>query len=186
MPESTPSAPTPDVQQEKPLVKALEQPSGSTMTGSLKTALIIVIILVAGTLSGWGVSALTKGKSSLGVGTPLKSSDQAAQAGVKVGDIVGVPDEKSFKDSAEGVLVAGGAEGEGSHHILRVGGPSQNVYLTSSVVDLDLFVGDKVQVWGETFSAQKAGWLMDVGRVKVQELNSTPPFQEELGTTAVE
>jgi hypothetical protein len=32
-----------------------------------------------------------------------------------------------------------------------------------------------VKVWGETFKGQKAGWLMDVGRVKVMEVNAQPP-----------
>jgi hypothetical protein len=37
------------------------------------------------------------------------------------------------------------------------------------LVDLDRFVNHKVTVWGETFAAQKVGWLMDVGAVKVLE-----------------
>jgi hypothetical protein len=40
--------------------------------------------------------------------------------------------------------------------------------MTSSVVDLSLVLDKKVKVWGETQAAQKAGWLMDVGRVEVQ------------------
>ena len=60
---------------------------------------------------------------------------------------------------------------------MRPGGESQNVYLTSSVVDLDLFVDHKIRIWGETFSAQKAGWLMDVGRVEVIELNVEKPSE---------
>ena len=47
------------------------------------------------------------------------------------------------------------------------GDASQNVYLTSSVIDLSKYTGKKVQVWGETFQGQKAGWLMDVGRIKL-------------------
>jgi hypothetical protein len=43
---------------------------------------------------------------------------------------------------------------------------------------MSLFVGHKITVWGETFSAQKAGWLMDVGRVQIIELNAKPPFEE--------
>lgn len=159
-------------------MKSLEAKSEQSLKKPMTTALIIVGILLAGAASGWGVAKFKGSSSLVGGGAPLKSSEQAAQTGVKAGDIVGVPDEKSFKDDAEGVLVAGGTEGEGSHHLLRPGGPSQNVYLTSSIVDLDLFAGHKVHVWGETFSAQKAGWLMDVGRVKVLELNSTPPFEE--------
>jgi hypothetical protein len=46
--------------------------------------------------------------------------------------------------------------------------------VTSSVVDLDLLVGDRVTIWGETNQGKKAGWLMDVGRLKVQELNAAP------------
>ena len=58
-------------------------------------------------------------------------------------------------------------EDEGQYHIERPGGVSQNVYLTSTTVDLSQFIGKKIRVWGETFSAQKAGWLMDVGLVEV-------------------
>ena len=78
-------------------------------------------------------------------------------------------DEKTFKDTAEGTLQEGGISGEGTHHLVRPGGDSQNVYLTSTVIDLQSFVGKKVQVWGQTVSARKAGWLMDVGKVKVLE-----------------
>lgn len=70
-------------------------------------------------------------------------------------------------DSATGVVEKGGVDGEGTHKLLREGGASQNVYLTSSVLDLDQFIGLKIQVWGETQKAQKAGWLMDVIKVKI-------------------
>jgi len=53
--------------------------------------------------------------------------------------------------------------------LIRPGGDSQNVYLTSTVIDLESFVGKKVEVWGETIGAREAGWLMDVGKVKVTE-----------------
>ena len=92
-----------------------------------------------------------------------------------MGDTFGSKDDSTFKDSAEGVLLVGGVNGEGSYHVVREGGESQNVYLTSSVVDLGLFVNHKVVVRGETFKAQKAGWLMDVGQVKVLELNAQLP-----------
>ncbi len=79
----------------------------------------------------------------------------------------GIADKKTFKDQAEGILKEGGINGEGNFHLERPGGESQNVYLTSSVVDLSLYVGKKVRVWGETFKGEKAGWLMDVGLVEV-------------------
>jgi hypothetical protein len=79
---------------------------------------------------------------------------------------VGSTDTKTFKDSAEGVIEAGGANGEGSHKLIREGGPSQTAYLISSVVDLDEFVGKKVKVWGQTMAAKKVSWLMDVGSIE--------------------
>jgi hypothetical protein len=66
-------------------------------------------------------------------------------------------------------LEEGGIDGEGTHHLVRDGGPSKSVYLTSTVIDLDSFAGKKVKVWGETISARKAGWLMDVGKIKIIE-----------------
>lgn len=101
---------------------------------------------------------------------------EVTKSGLKAGDIIGSADEKTFRDNATGVIEAGGIDGEGSHKLLREGGPSQTAYLTSSVVDLDEFVDHKVEVWGETFAAQQAGWLMDIGRVKVLELNAPKPF----------
>ncbi|MBI4034827.1 MAG: hypothetical protein HY381_00335 [Candidatus Chisholmbacteria bacterium] len=132
---------------------------------------ITIIVIAAGVGSGYGLAQKFGG----GVGG-IKSAAEAAQTGIQVGDVVGSADEKTFKDDAIGVLDQGGIDGEGSHRLYREGGESQNAYLTSSVVDLDQFVGHKVQVWGETFAAQKAGWLMDVGRVKVLELNAEKPF----------
>jgi len=78
----------------------------------------------------------------------------------------GSNDLSTFKDTAEGTLQNGGIDGEGQYHLVRPGGDSQNVYLVSSVVDLSKYVGKKIKVWGQTQSAQKAGWLMDVGRVQ--------------------
>ena len=70
--------------------------------------------------------------------------------------------------------MAGGIDGEGSHHIERGANASQWVYVTSSIVDLDLLVGDRVIIWGETNQGKKAGWLMDVGKLKVLELSVAP------------
>ena len=81
----------------------------------------------------------------------------------------GVVDKKTFKDSVEGILREGGIDGEGNFHLERPGGVSQNVYLTSTTVDLSNYLGKKVKVWGQTFQAEKAGWLMDVGSVEMQK-----------------
>lgn len=88
---------------------------------------------------------------------------------VKTEKVVGVADTKTFKDSAEGVIEKGGMDGEGTHKLLREGGPSQTAFLISSVIDLDEYVGKKVRVWGETFAAKRAAWLMDVGKIELLE-----------------
>lgn len=96
---------------------------------------------------------------------PAVQKDSPSES-VKTAESEGIMDKKRFPDKAEGKLVEGGIDGEGSFHLIRSGGESQNVYLTSSIVDLSKYVGKKVRVWGETFSGQKAGWLMDVGYVE--------------------
>ena len=117
----------------------------------------VLVIILAGVVSGWALVKRGKGQS---VGKEEK---------VKVVKSVGSTDVKTFKDSAIGVLEKGGVNGEGTHHLTREGGPSQTAYLTSSVINLDEYVAKKVRVWGETFAAEKAGWLMDVGRIDILE-----------------
>lgn len=87
----------------------------------------------------------------------------------KADNATGNTDTKVFKDSAEGTLEKGGINGEGTHKLIREGGESQTAYLVSSSVDLDTYIGKKVKVWGETFAAKKAAWLMDVGKVEILE-----------------
>ena len=47
--------------------------------------------------------------------------------------------------------------------------PDNPAALTSSSVDLSLFIDRKVKIWGQTFEAEKAGWLLDVGQLEVLE-----------------
>jgi hypothetical protein len=86
---------------------------------------------------------------------------------IKTDTVSGSTDATTFKDSAEGVIEKGGSEGEGSHKLIRDGGPSQTAYLISSIVDLDEYVGKKVRVWGQTMAAQNVSWLMDVGKIEL-------------------
>lgn len=122
-----------------------------------------IAIFAAVILLGIGTGAFFATKSS-SVTTVTSSTNLAT---LKLGTVFGSSDEKAFKDSAEGTLAAGGIEGEGSFHLVRSGGPSQYVYLTSSVLDLSQLVGKKIKVWGQTNDAQHAGWLMDVGRAQI-------------------
>jgi len=110
----------------------------------------------------------------LGIGTGyLLSRANITGIGVKPGivktdKVAGSTDTKTFKDSALGVIQKDGTDGEGTHQLLREGGPSQTVTLMSSVIDLNQYVGKKVKIYGQTMAAQKAAWLMDVGRVELQ------------------
>lgn len=138
--------------------------------------LLSLVAIVAGIATGYGGYKL-QAKTSIGGGSnkPIK---QVAEGTVEKGDVFGMEDEKTFKDSAEGYLEAGGLDGEGSHKLVRAGGESQTVYLTSSVTDLDKLVGMEVKVWGETFKGQTAGWLMDVGRIEVLNPQGKAPAEE--------
>ncbi|MEK7616962.1 MAG: hypothetical protein AAB414_02825 [Patescibacteria group bacterium] len=79
-------------------------------------------------------------------------------------------DSRTFRDFAEGTIKARpepsdeGEYVEGTHILMREG--TVPVALTSSVVDLSLYEGKKVKVFGETQKALKEGWLMDVGKVE--------------------
>lgn len=129
----------------------------SETVGLRQLLIILVVVIVAGGISGFLFSLIPAGSWS--------SSSTGSKASVK--KAIGVSDKKTFKDSAEGKLQEGGIEGEGQFHLERPGGESQNVYLTSTTVDLSEFIGKKVRVWGETFQGEKAGWLMDVGLVEL-------------------
>ncbi len=122
------------------------------------------LIILAGVGTGFGISKLIPISSQEGYQQQLDQENGKIK--VKVGETYGEKDDL-FTDEAQGVLEANLSEGEGTHKLVREGGESQIAYLTSSLVDLDLFIGREVKVWGETFAAQKVGWLMDVGAVKV-------------------
>lgn len=130
---------------------------------STKLLIALVMVVLLGIGSGYFLAKNTNktALSNLGVST---SGSKVAK-----GTVVGSEDLKTFKDMVEGKLEKGGIDGEGQFHLVRPGGASQNVYMTSSIVDLSIFIEKKVKVWGETQKAQKAGWLMDVGRVEVLE-----------------
>lgn len=145
--------------QEDQLIKNFENKNGP------KIHHYAAIVLVLAVLLGFGIGYISsKGK------TVTQVSNSPSSAGeVTKGSIYGSNDLATFKDEATGTLQKGGIEGEGQFHLVRPGGDSQNVYLTSSLVDLNLFVGKKIKVNGQTQTAKKAGWLMDVGRVEVLE-----------------
>lgn len=139
-------------------------------------AILAIIALLGGVTGSWIKSLQGNTSSSTKTASGVSVKAAVPETGAKIGDIYGSPNETGFKDSATGVVDKGGsANGEGTHKLVRPGGVSQTVYLSSSVIDLDQLVGHQVTVWGETNKGQKVGWLMDVGRAKVENLNVPLP-----------
>ena len=153
------------IQIEKPLDQNLKNTQVPWNISSIFTKnlfIFLIVSIVMGVMSGYILS------NKKGTGNTL-TSGTIDSSKVSKGVVVGSGDTKIFKDTATGTLKEGGIQGEGQFHLVRPGGVSQNVYLTSSSVDLSKFVGKKIKVWGETEKAQYAGWLMDAGRVEVIE-----------------
>lgn len=127
---------------------------------------VVLILAVAGIIlvgSGTGYwlanSKKVAGANVANTGTQMIKNEKE----------VGSTNTKTFRDMATGVLQKDGASGVGTHKLIRDGGPSQTLYMVSSIVDLDQFVGKKVEIWGETQKVAKVSWFMDVGRVKIVE-----------------
>ncbi|KKQ95825.1 MAG: hypothetical protein UV74_C0013G0430 [Candidatus Woesebacteria bacterium GW2011_GWB1_43_14] len=118
-----------------------------------------VLVILFGVGTGY---ALARGGFGGGSGTAIPGAKETETE-------AGVDDESLFPDLAEGMLKEGGFDGDGTHHLDRGMGEEKNVYLTSTVINLQSFVGKEVQVWGESIASQKAPWLMDVGKIKIKK-----------------
>lgn len=129
-----------------------------------KTDLLVVGVYAALIILGIGTGYLLT-RSSSAANTMGGTSASAPASG---GKIYGSNDLKTFNDSAVGTLEKGGIAGEGTHKLVREGGPSQTACLVSSVLDLDQFVGKKVKVNGKTMEAKTCPWFMDAGRIELQ------------------
>jgi hypothetical protein len=157
---------------EIPNLSQTNLPQSDTKTFSLP---IIFIILVLAVTAGFFLSRFIPQNKSVASIDPSSSKNGAISTDkisdkdeIKVGMVYGNT-SKVFNDSATGVIEKGSINGEGTHILNRDGGASQRASLLSSVVDLDLFVGRKVEVKGQTNASNKTGWLLDVGSVKVLE-----------------
>jgi len=119
------------------------------------------LVVLAGVITAWLISSKILNKNG--------SAGNAAP-GVKVTSTeAGSLDPNVKYDNATGVLEDGGIGGEGTYHLARNGGgSSKDVALTSSLVDLNPFLGKTVNIWGETISSSRpGGWLMDVAKIQV-------------------
>src|SRR3972149_11113450 len=148
--------------EEQPLIHNFNKQSVKSAMNSPKIIALFIGVAVLGILTGYFLSGNISTPSSTSKGGGILNLSS-----VPKGTIMGSDDKETFSDIAEGVLKEGGVEGEGAYHLERPGGESQNVYLTSSIVDLSKVIGKKIKVWGQTQKAQHAGWLMDAGRVEV-------------------
>jgi hypothetical protein len=151
----------------------ISTPTDSQIPKNSKTIIFIIIVLAI--VSGfWASRFWPLGKSNKSLTDSLSSKDIASADTIKnkeelvVGKYYGNT-AKSFKDTATGTIEKGSINGEGTHILNREGGKSQRASLTSSVVDLDLFVGKNVEIKGETNSSTKTSWLLDVGVIKILE-----------------
>ena len=155
------ASPPPAPEKPEKIVHQLEEEK----KGGGKTVFLIaaIVIVGAGIVTGY---LLSRGKGLVVPGSKKLTGEAEMIVGSKE---VGIKDESVFKDTAQGKLEVNDFSqvDEGSHKLIRSGGESQTAYLTSSVIALDEYTGKCVQIWGETFAAQKAGWLMDVGRLKI-------------------
>jgi hypothetical protein len=151
------------------------QPTSPITNKNNNSKLIISIVAILAIVAGFWASRFwplgTSNNTIIGSITQgnVTSADSITNAdqlvvGKSYGDT-----GKTFTDTATGVLVKGGVNGEGTHTLQRDGGKSQYAALTSSTVDLDLFVGKKVEIKGETNASTKAGWFLDVGIIKILE-----------------
>ncbi len=144
-------------EKEAELIQPLEEKKEMRLPKFSPLVLVVLIVLI-GVLSGFVLA-------QKGASLPLLAGKAKV---IKTDKMIGSTDTKTFKDQAEGILEKGGVDGEGTHKLIRNPDDlSQTAYLTSSVINLDDYVGKKVRVWGETFAGQKASWLMDVGRVEL-------------------
>lgn len=126
---------------------------------------VISVVLLACITGGLSGVTVAKYRTST---TATTGTVQMKQGSGVNKNAFGTKNIKLYPDNAEGIMKKGGVDGEGTHHLERKGGPSQNVYITSSAVNLNQFVNKKVKVWGKTYSAQTAGWLMDIGYLELQ------------------
>ncbi len=146
------------------------------MKKSQKTFFVFAFVAVfLGVVTGFSGYKLYASSNTTGKQTS-EDVPTVVEGKIKKGDVFGSNSE-TFKDTAKGYLEGGGFDAEGSHKLLRPGGETQTVYLTSSVTDLSEFEGMEIEIWGETFQGQNVGWLMDVGRVKVLETEAEAPSE---------
>lgn len=142
----------------------------TTATNSKNLVLVLLVVILAA-VSGFWLSRFfpsTKSSTADSIKSPGAVSAPVDNDEIKVGIVYGSQAD-NFKDTATGTVKKGGVNGEGTHTLVRPGGTDQNAALTSSILDLDLFIDKEVEIKGETNRSTKVGWFLDVGSIKVLE-----------------
>jgi len=137
-------------------------PPKSDFISKILPIIIILIVVAAGVFSGLVFSSRNK--------STKENRQKAALSEETLSGEQKQSFNQTFRDEAEGVVEKNDKlekYAQGTHKLIRPGGESQTAYLTSSVLDLDEYVGKKVKVRGETFGSSQVGWLMDVGKVEI-------------------
>ncbi len=125
---------------------------------------IFLVILGVAVILGVGSGYLLSKNSNSQITANLSISEKPKTA---------QQDNRTFRDFAQGTIQKRPAPKnhneyvEGTHLLVRDG--AVPVALTSSVVDLSLYEGKKVKIFGETQKAIKEGWLMDVGKIEEEK-----------------
>lgn len=133
-------------------------------------ALIAIVIIFAGVGTGYLLAGTGSSSNSSELDTeslPTAGGTKAVQTSTEEG----INNDDLFPDTATGVLQVndGSLTNEGTHMLIREGGPDQTAYLFSSYVDLSKYEGKTVEIKGQTNTAQTAGWLLEVGWIKIVE-----------------
>ncbi len=136
-------------------------PQRANLTAKFLPIFIIFVVIAAGIFSGLVLSSRKK----IAAETQKAALSEETLTGEQKQSF-----NQTFRDETEGVVEKNDKldkYAQGTHRLIRPGGESQTAYLTSSVLDLDEYMGKKVKVFGETFGSSQVGWLMDVGKVEV-------------------
>ena len=159
----------PNLTKDKQTANPLVMPKNDQATEKI-APLYLVIMAVSGIFISFWISRFlptSANKSSSLTGSNLQSADKiSSSADIEIGKVYGDANG-TFSDTATGTIEKGSINGVGTHILNRQGGISQRASLTSSVVDLDMFIGRLVDIKGETNDSDKTSWLLDVGQIKV-------------------
>ena len=144
------------------ITQPLNKKSSVSKINKVVPLILLLLIIAAGAISGLFLSSTgRKSESESTISEQENLTPEAKQSFTQ-----------TFRDEAEGEIEKNDEldkYAQGTHKLIRPGGEAQTAYLTSSVLDLDEYVGKKVKVFGETFGSSQVGWLMDVGKVEVTQ-----------------